>query len=191
MSDDRTLTQAVHDLGSALWFGGAVMGIAGVNKSGSDLRDGLDKVRVAGSAWKRFAPVEWAGIGAVLLTGSQLTRSSSQRIALQQGYGTVGALKVGFVLAGAAATAYASYAGARIARAAEEAAGRGETVDVHDATRPSSATPPEVARWQERQRVVQFAIPVLAGGNIVCNAALVQSYRAGATVKGVLGRFLP
>ena len=28
--DNRFLTQAVHDLGTALWFGGAVMGIAGV-----------------------------------------------------------------------------------------------------------------------------------------------------------------
>jgi hypothetical protein len=52
----HVLAQAVHDLGSALWFGGAVMGVAGVNKSGNDLRDGVDKVRVAESAWNRFAP---------------------------------------------------------------------------------------------------------------------------------------
>ena len=28
-SDNHFVAQAVHDLGSALWFGGAVMGIAG------------------------------------------------------------------------------------------------------------------------------------------------------------------
>jgi hypothetical protein len=31
-------------------------------------------------------------------------------------------------------------------------------------------------------------VPLLAGGNVVCNSVLVQSYRAGATAKGVLGR---
>jgi putative copper export protein len=62
----HVLAQSVHDLGSALWFGGAVMGVAGVNKSGNDLRDPLDKVRVAESAWQRFSPVQWAGIAAVL-----------------------------------------------------------------------------------------------------------------------------
>jgi hypothetical protein len=44
------VAQAVHDLGAALWFGGSVMGAAGVNKAGADLRDELDKVRVAESA---------------------------------------------------------------------------------------------------------------------------------------------
>jgi hypothetical protein len=39
--------------------------------------------------------------------------------------------------------------------------------------------------------VTQFLVPALAGANIVCNSWLVQSYRAGATAKGVLRRLLP
>ena len=74
--DSRVAAQAVHDLGAALWFGGSVMGVAGVNKAGKDLRDGVDKVRVAESAWQRFAPVQWLGIGAVLVAGSRLTWES-------------------------------------------------------------------------------------------------------------------
>ena len=46
-SDNHVVAQAVHDLGSALWFGGAVMGIAGVNKSGQDLSQGLDRIRLS------------------------------------------------------------------------------------------------------------------------------------------------
>ena len=46
-TDNHYLAQAVHDLGSALWFGGTVMGVAGVNKSGADLTQGIDRVRVA------------------------------------------------------------------------------------------------------------------------------------------------
>ncbi len=40
--DSHVLAQAVHDLGAALWFGGAVMGVAGVIKAGNDLRDPVD-----------------------------------------------------------------------------------------------------------------------------------------------------
>lgn len=30
-ADSRVAAQAVHDVGAALWFGGSVMGVAGVN----------------------------------------------------------------------------------------------------------------------------------------------------------------
>jgi putative copper export protein len=73
VDDSHTVAQSVHDLGAALWFGGSVTGVAGVkvNKSGADLRHGVDKVRVAESAWQRFAPVQWLGIGAVIVAGSR------------------------------------------------------------------------------------------------------------------------
>jgi hypothetical protein len=187
-SDDHAATQAVHDLASALWFGGSVMGVAGVNKSGADLSTGKDRIAVAASAWHRFSPVQWGSIAAVLYTGARLTRSSSQRLALQEGYARTGAIKVGFVVAGAAATAYANYCGHEIARAAEAAERRGEPVSVKDATTPTANTPKDLAAWQRRQRVAQVLVPLLAGGNVVCNSVLVQSYRAGATAKGVLGR---
>src|SRR3712207_1130752 len=129
-SDNHYLAQAVHDLGSALWFGGTVMGVAGVNKSGADLTQGIDRVRVASAAWSRFAPAQWAGIGATLLAGLRLTQVGGRRVALQKGFGTVGAVKAGLAVAGAGATAYAAYTGSRIGKAAEEAARRGEQVEI-------------------------------------------------------------
>lgn len=190
-TDNHAVAQAVHDIGSALWFGGTVMGVAGVNKSGSDLRDGIDRIRVAESAWGRFGPVQWLGIGAILLAGAQLARVGKRRMALQKGFGTVGALKAGLAVAGAAATGYAAYCGSRIGRLAEEAHQRGDKVEVRDATLPTSETPPEIAVWQRRQRVTQYLVPVLAGANIACGSYLVQAYRLGATGKGVLRRLLP
>ena len=189
--DSHVLAQSVHDLGAALWFGGAVMGVAGVNKSGSDLRDGLDKIRVAESAWSRFAPAEWAGIAAVLLAGAQLTAASSGRLVLQHGWARAGATKAAIAVAGAGATAFAAYSGARIGKLAEQAAARGQQVDVQDASVPNEGTPADVAAWQRRQRVAQYAVPVLAGANIVLNAYLVQTYRPAATLRGVLRRVLP
>ncbi len=186
MTDDsHVLPQALHDLGAALWFGGAVMGVAGVNKSGAQLRDGLDKVRVAGSAWQRFAPAEWAGIATVLVTGTQLSRASKVRLATQHGWARAGSAKAGIAVAGAAATAYAAYTGKKISEVAERVEKSGG-VDVHDATTPNSGTPAELASWQKKQRLVQYAVPLLSGANIVLNAYLVQTYRPGATAKGLL-----
>jgi hypothetical protein len=190
-TDNHAVAQAVHDLGSALWFGGTVMGVAGVNKSGADLQQGVDRIRVASSAWKRFAPAQWAGIAATLGAGLQLTRVGGRRIALQKGFGTVGALKAGLALAGAAATGYAAYSGRKISEVAEQTEAGGQKLEVEDATRPNDQTPPELAQWQRRQRIAQYAVPALAAANIVCGSYLVQSYRTGATVKGVVRRLLP
>src|SRR4051795_7829716 len=131
MSDNHAVAQAVHDLGSAVWFGGSVMGVAGVNKSGEDLTNSLDRVRVANSAWSRFGPVEWAGIGATLLAGLRLTQVGKGRLSLQQGFGRTGAVKAAVAVAGAAATAYTTYCGTRIGKLAEEAYASGDHVDVH------------------------------------------------------------
>ncbi|MGY1625024.1 hypothetical protein ACI789_22710 [Geodermatophilus sp. SYSU D00965] len=189
-SDNHFLAQAVHDLGSALWLGGAVMGIAGVNKSGSDLSQGIDRIRVANSAWSRFAPAQWGGIAATLLAGLRLTQVGGRRLALQEGFASVGALKAALAVAGAGATAYAAYSGSRIGTLAEEAERRGTPVEVKDATLPTAGTPEEIATWQRRQRITQFVVPALAGANIVCGSWLVQSYRPAATAQGVLARLV-
>jgi len=190
-SDNHAIAQAVHDVGSALWFGGTVMGVAGVNQSGNDLSKGIDRIRVAESAWGRFSPVQWAGIGATMLAGLQLTRAGDRRLALQKGFGTVGAIKAGITVLGAAATAYSAYCGHRITTLAEAAYERGQDIEVRDATVPTSRTPEDIATWQRRQRFAQIAVPMLAGANIICGSYLVQSYRPVATVKGVLRRLLP
>ena len=189
--DSHVLAQAVHDLGAALWFGGTVMGVAGVNKAGNDLRDPLDKVRVAESAWRRFAPVEWAGIAAVLGAGTQLTRASRSRLATQHGWARAGGTKAAVAVAGAAASAFAAYSGNKIGQLTEQAARSGQQLDVQDASTPSAQTPPDIVRWQRRQRAAQYLVPLTSGANIVLNAYLVQTYRPGATARGLLRRVLP
>ena len=186
----HVVAQSVHDLGAALWFGGAVMGVAGVNKAGNDLRDPLDKVRVAESAWRRFAPVEWAGIAAVLGAGTQLTRASKGRLATQHGWARAGGTKAAVAVAGAAASAFAAYSGNKIGQLTEQAARSGQQLDVQDASIPSAQTPPDIARWQKRQRAAQYLVPLTSGANIVLNAYLVQTYRPGATAKGLLRRLI-
>ncbi|SDQ11397.1 hypothetical protein [Quadrisphaera sp. DSM 44207] len=190
-SDNHFWAQAVHDVGSALWLGGAVMGIAGVNKSGADLSQGIDRIRVANSAWSRFGPVEWAGIAATAVTGTRLTASNKGRLAAQKGFARAGAAKAAATALGAAATGWATYTGGKVGKAAEAAHARGEAIDVKDASIPTEGTPAELAKWQRRQRAAQFLVPVFAGANVVLTSYLTQSYRPAATAKGILGRLLP
>ena len=193
MSNDSShvLAQSVHDLGAALWFGGAVMGVAGVNKAGNDLKDPLDKVRVASSAWTRFAPAQWTGVAAVLLAGTQLTRASKGRLVAQHGWARAGGTKAAVAVAGAAATAYAAYSGKKVGELTEQAAASGRPFDVQDASQPNAQTPADIARWQKRNRAAQYLVPIASGANIVLNAYLVQTYRPAAAARGVLRRVLP
>ena len=181
----------MHDLGSALWLGGAVMGISGVNKSGADLKEGIDRIRVATSAWSRFAPVEWAGIVATLGADVRLGTVAKKRLALQRGYGTLTTLKAVAATLALASTAYASYTGRKVAEAAEAVHRRGETLDVVDATLATESTPEELARWQKRERAAQYLVPVFVGANITIASYLAQAARPSATVRGVVGRVLP
>ena len=190
-SDGHPVAQAVHDVGSALWLGGAVMGVAGVNKSGADISQGIDRVRVANSAWSRFGPVEWAGIAATLVAGTRLTASNPGRLAAQRGFAPLGAAKAAATLLGAAATGWATFTGIQVGRTAEAAHRRGDPVDVKDASISTDRTPADLAAWQRRQRTAQYLVPVFAGANVVLNAYLTQSYRPAATARGLLGRFLP
>lgn len=190
-TDSAPVAQAVHDLGAALWFGGSVFGVAGVNKAGSDLTDPLDRVRVASSAWRRFAPVQWAGIAATALSGLRITDTNKTRLALQSGFGAAGAAKAALTVVGAVATGYAAYSGRKIAAATEEAVRLGEQVEVKDATLPTEKTPPSIAHWQKRQRVAQYLVPATSGAVVVLNSYLVQQYRPGATARGFLRKILP
>ncbi len=189
--DAHPVAQAVHDLGNALWFGGAVMGVAGVNKSGADLQQGIDRVRVASSAWSRFGPVEWAGIAATVVADARLASTSKQRLVAQEGFAVLVTAKTAVTWAGIAATAYATYTGRKVGQAAEAAVAAKGSVEVQDASIPTGATPPDLARWQRRQRTSQYLVPLFAGASIVLASSITQATRPAATARGVLGRLLP
>ena len=190
-TDSHAFAQALHDLSGALWFGGSVAGVAGYNKAGADLPDPYDRIRVAGSAWSRFAPAQWAAIGVHTLAGLQLTRASKGRLALQHGYGRAGTVKAAVTAAGIGATAYAAFTGAKVSKAAQQARARGQQVQVADANISTDQTPPEVARWQRQNRVAQYLVPALTGANVVLGSYLVQAYRPGAAARGFLQRLNP
>ena len=123
-----------------------------------------------------LAPVQWLGIGAVLVAGSRLTWESKGRLAVQHGIGRAGAAQAAVAVAGAAATGFAAWSGSRIGRLTERANERGERSTPRTPRSRTTQTPPEVAVWQRRERVAQYLVPVPARANIVLNAYLTQHF---------------
>ena len=75
-STDNTVARTLHDLGLAAWFGGSLMGAAGVNGAAAAVQDPTQRLRVANSGWARWTPLNLAGIAAHLAGGAVLTGAS-------------------------------------------------------------------------------------------------------------------
>jgi len=89
------------------------------------------------------------------------------------------------VLTGAAlaATAYSAVLGSQLAKAGD--------VPVTGATGPADNTPAEVAKAQDRLRVVQWAIPALTGAVLVVSAQMGEQQRPTAVLGAGLGPSAP
>ena len=79
MATTNAVARTAHDIGLAGWFGGALMGAAGVNGMARKEGQTAFSVRAANEAWRRWSPV-WAaavvlhGIGALRLTSANADR---------------------------------------------------------------------------------------------------------------------
>ena len=91
-SRDNTIARSLHDLGLAAWFGGSLMGAAGLNGAAAVVDDPAQRLRVANRGWARWTPLNLAGIAVHLAGGAVLTGSNKARLAAQQG--TAGATTV-------------------------------------------------------------------------------------------------
>ena len=63
---DNTVARTLHDLGLAAWFGGSLMGAAGLNGAAAVVEDLTQRLRVANSGRARWTPLNLAGIAAHL-----------------------------------------------------------------------------------------------------------------------------
>jgi hypothetical protein len=82
---DNTVARTLHDVGLAAWFGGSLMGAAGVNGAATVVEDPTQRLRVANAGWARWTPLNLAGIAAHLAGGAVLTGVNKGRLAGQQG----------------------------------------------------------------------------------------------------------
>ncbi len=180
---DNTVARTLHDLGLAAWFGGSLMGAAGVNGAAAVVEDPTQRLRVANSGWARWTPLNLAGIAAHLAGGAVLTGANKGRLAGQQGVAAASTVKTVLTVAALGTTAYARVLGKKLERAGD--------VPVEGGTTPNPTTPEAVARAQRQLTALQWVIPVLTGAVLVVNARMGEQQRPAQVSKGLVRRLLP
>ena len=183
-SDNNTVARSLHDLGLAAWFGGSLMGAAGLNGAAAAVQDPTQRLRVANTGWARWTPLNLAGITAHLAGGAVLTGANQGRLAGQQGVAATSTVKTALTVAALGTTAYARVLlGKKLERAGD--------VPVEGGTTPNPATPDEVARAQRQLTALQWVIPALTGALLVVNARMGEQQRPTQVTKGLVQRLLP
>ncbi len=110
MATDSTFSRTLHDLGLAAWFGGALMGAVGVNGAAAAI-GGRQGARVAERGWSRWAPLQFAAVGAHAAGSLGLTWSNRGRLGNQHGVASLATAKTLVTAAAVGATAYAAWLG--------------------------------------------------------------------------------
>jgi hypothetical protein len=181
--EDNTLARTLHDVGLAAWFGGSLMGAAGVNGAAAAVHEPTDRLRVASTGWARWTPLNLAGIAAHLAGGAVLTAANRSRLSGQQGVATATMVKSALTVAALGATAYARLLGRGLEKAG--------SVPVEGGTDPSADTPVEVRRAQRRLTTLQWVIPSLTGAMLVVNARMGEQQRPAQVTRGMFRRLMP
>jgi hypothetical protein len=183
MTAHNTVSRSLHDLGLATWFGGSLMGAVGLNGAAAEVEEPRQRLRVANSGWKRWTPVNLAGITAHVAGGAVLLGANKGRVASQRGVGQATAIKTSLTVLALGATAWARALGAKLEEAGE--------VPVEGGTDPSGDTPEDVAKAQRQLKVLQWVIPALTGAVLVLNARMGEQQRPAQVTGGLLGRLRP
>jgi hypothetical protein len=181
-STDNTVARTLHDVGLAAWFGGSLMGAAGVNGAAAVVEDPTQRLRVANTGWARWTPLNLAGIAAHLAGGAVLTGPTRGRLATQQGVAATSTVKTALTVAALGTTAYARMLGKKLEHAGD--------VPVEGGT-PNPTTPEKVARAQRQLTALQWVIPVLTGAVLVVNSRMGEQQRPAQVSKGLVRRLLP
>ncbi|GAA1809002.1 hypothetical protein HC028_22710 [Planosporangium flavigriseum] len=161
MVERDPILKAMYDTGLAAWFGGSLMGVVGLNGAAAEARDPRERLRISSIGWDRWTPLNAAAIGAHLIGGVGM-RMSERRPGGDEEGPPMKNLKTCLSIAALAATGYSRWLGIRMERARE--------APVAGVTEPSGEVPEDVREAQQRQRIVQWTIPVLTGALIVVSS---------------------
>ena len=185
----HVLARSLHDVGSAAWFGGSLIGAVGLNGAAASLRNPDERSPTATLGWNRWAPVSSVAIGAHLVGAVQLLRTERYRVRRQDGVGRSSAVRTALTVAAPGTTAYSGLLNRRMAAAGH--------VPVQGATEPGASTPKDVATTQKQLKAIQWLIPGLTGSLVAVTAWQSEQMRPEQILAGMLpsaalsGRALP
>ncbi|QNK82090.1 hypothetical protein [Nakamurella sp. PAMC28650] len=180
MTTRNTVIRSLHDVGLAVWCGGALMGAIGLNGTANRVIDSKDRAATASAGWARWAPVNAMAIGAHAIGGIGLIAANKGRVAGQDGVAANTIIKAALTGVALASTAFSGWKGAVVAKAGQFPA--------DGAVIPSAATPPEVATAQRQLRIAQWVTPAVTAVLIVLGAAQGEQQRPTQVLKGLLHR---
>ena len=176
----NTLVRSLHDVGLAAWFGGTLANAVALNAASAQPRSAHDTAHVANTGWDRWTPVNAAAIGAHLVGGGGLLLANRNRVAAQKGVGTMTIFKTVMTGTALGITGYSRMLGHKMSERPD--------VPVASATEPSQETPQEVADAQKQLRILQWAIPALAGSLVVLGALAGEQQRPSEVRRGLRNR---
>ena len=177
MSTRNTVIRRIHDIGLAVWCGGALMGAIGLNGAANEVEQ-AQRGPVASAGWARWAPVNAAAIGVPAIGGIGLIMANKGRIAGQKGVATNTIVKAAWTGVALASTAYSGAEGKIVADAG--------SFPTDGAVAPSSSTPEKVAAAQRQLRVAQWVTPAVTAVLIVLGAAQGEQQRRSQVISGLL-----
>ncbi|MDO9379681.1 MAG: hypothetical protein Q7T56_12605 [Nocardioidaceae bacterium] len=175
MNERNTLVRSLHDVGLAVWAGGALMGAVGLNGATAKAEDPTERLRLSSLGWARWAPVNAAAIAAHGIGGIGLILANRQRVAGQSGVGANTAVKAVLTVAAAGVTAYSGVLGRKV-DAESRQGGEG-------ATEPAAGASSELATAQQHLKITQWAIPALTGVLVVLAAQQGEQQRPGQQLR--------
>ncbi|RBY88046.1 hypothetical protein DQ244_15895 [Blastococcus sp. TBT05-19] len=179
----NTLSRSLHDLGLSAWFGGTLANAVALNAAAGEAGSDSATGRVANAGWDRWTPVNAAAIGAHLIGAVGQLRANKQRVAAQQGAGSMSALKTLVTAAALGATAYSRVLGQRVSAAGG--------VPSKSGTKPSKRTKlaqADVAAAQQQLDTLQWVIPALTGTLVAISSYAGEQQRPSEVAAGINAR---
>jgi hypothetical protein len=177
MVERNTFIRAANEVSLAVWFGGALMGVTGLER-GASAANG-DKHRVESTGWSAWQPLQMAAIATQLASGAALTMANRRRVAGQRGVATTSLVRTALTGAAIASTVLAARAGSKVAAEAER--------DHHSHDSDDSDQLPD----ERLLRISQWAVPALTGAMVVMDALMGEQQRPNQVVRGTIDRILP
>lgn len=174
------LIRSLHDLGLATWAGGSLMGAVGLNGAAAALDDPRERASAATAGWRRWAPVNAAGLGAHLIGATGLLITDWDRVRGQEGVAKSSAIKTAVTGVGLGVAAWSAVLNQKMAKA-------GPT-PVQGATEPGPYTSDDVARTQRQLKVAQWANPLVATALVGLSSWQSEQQRTQEVARGGLQR---
>lgn len=164
-----SITRAIHDIGTAIWWGGTLMGTLAMNPSVEVLDDPEERGKMVDEGWARFQPWAAAGLLGAIISHICMRRRPPKRPSKR--YKTTALLKDA-LMGVAVVSSIASLALGEYATHQEPDA----YTPVDSATTPSEDTPEETAMAQKGLSVSSI-VQLLSGAGLFITGAILASER--------------